>query len=252
MGTDTLIQWTNHTFNPWYGCTQISSACDHCYAKVWGEERFHRVVWNGPPRRSSAGKWREPYRWNRAAQGCRASVFCLSLGDFFDNQVPPDWRADLWRLIGECRQLDWLILTKRPQNIAKMLPDGWPWPHVMLGVTVENQAEAARRLPILTRIPAAGRFVSAEPLLEAINLRPWLGPDRVGWVIVGGESGKQHRLFDPEWASILLHQCREAGAAFFMKQLGGYPDHRSEIADFPAALRVREWPASVRSTSSGS
>ena len=246
MSADTSIEWCDHTWNPWEGCTRVSKGCDICYAAARAA-RFDTVEWDRPPRRTSAGTWKQSYKWNRtaAAAGLRKRVFCLSLGDFFDNQVPEQWRADAWQVINDCRALDWLLLTKRPQNIAKMSPDGWPWPHVWLGASAENQEEAERRIPVLLRIPAEIHFVSAEPLLEQIDLSRWLGPGQIDWVIVGGESDGRgrHRPFNPDWARFLLTQCRNAGAAFFMKQLGSnWPHHGTDPLLFPPDLRIREWP----------
>lgn len=230
MAAQTEISWCDHTFNPWIGCTKVSAACDHCYAETWGH-RFGVEWGNQPRRRTSESNWHGPLKWDRAAKaaGVRRRVFCASLADIFDNQVPVAWRADLWSLIARCPNLDWLLLTKRPQNIAEMLPIAygfelmagrpWPWPNVWLGTTTENQEEADRRIPLLLDTPAAVRFISAEPLLGPIDLSEWLWrfkpcdncpcPDpqasRVGyeeccrepemlssplhWVIVGGESG---------------------------------------------------------------
>ena len=245
MSARTAIAWTDHTHNPWIGCTRISPGCDNCYAAAeWGEGgRFSRVVWGGE--RSRTKKQNDPVKWDRdaAAAGVRRRVFCASLADVFDNQVPEDWRADLWALIARCRNLDWLLLTKRPQNIGKMLPPDWGdgWPHVWLGCTAENQEEADRRLPILLRVPAVVHFASVEPQLEAVDLRQYLAAG-LDWVIVGGESGSGCRPFNPDWARVLRDQCRTADTAFFMKQLGGNRDKRDRITDLPLDLRVREWP----------
>lgn len=122
-----------------------------------------------------------------------------------------------------------------------MLPAGWPWPHVWLGVTAENQIEADRRLPVLLRIPAVVHFTSAEPLLEPVDLRRYLAAS-LDWVIVGGESGAGCRPFDPDWARSLRDQCRETGAAFFMKQMGGHPDKRDHFSQQPQDIGIRAWP----------
>ena len=173
MGENSAIEWCDHTFNPWIGCQAISPACDNCYAAAWVNGRLRGDF--SQRRRTVADNWRKPLRWNRMAQmaGVRHRVFCASLADVFDNQVPEEWRADLWDLIQHTEHLDWLLLTKRPQNIARMLPQpatgwqnpGWPWPNVWLSTTVENQAEADRRIPQLLAVPAARHFLSCEPLL---------------------------------------------------------------------------------------
>lgn len=124
MAEQTGIQWCDHTFNGWVGCTKVSPACDHCYAEALMDHRHHRVEWGGERSLTSDANWRQPLRWNRAAReaGIRRKVFCASLADVFDNQVPEVWRHRLWALIAICPDIDWLLLTKRPQNIVKMLP----------------------------------------------------------------------------------------------------------------------------------
>jgi protein gp37 len=202
-------------------------------------------------------------KWNREAEreGLPRRVFCASLADVFDNQVPAEWRRDLWLLISATPHLDWLLLTKRPQNITKMLPRMasvpglmWPWPNVWLGTTVENQEEADRRIQHLLAVPAARRFLSCEPLLGPVDLRGWLyhfGTERTGgvrprsdlhWVICGGESGPGARPMHPDWARSLRDQCKAAGVAFFMKQMGGVRDKRGNLEEIPEDLRVRQFP----------
>lgn len=187
MAENSKIEWTDHTFNPWIGCTKVSAACDHCYAEAATPTRVMRAAgretWgpHAPRQRTSAANWKKPLQWNKQAQaeGRRFRVFCASLADVFDNHksILPEWRADLWRLIFNTPHLDWLILTKRPQNIAKMLPDAWEaltpgkgWSNVWLGTTVENQTEADRRIPRLLATPAAVRFLSVEPMLGPVDL----------------------------------------------------------------------------------
>jgi protein gp37 len=260
MGENTKIEWADHTFNPWIGCTRVSPACDHCYAEKLATTRLG-VGW-GPHaerRRTAESTWRQPLAWNRRAQreGKRARVFCASLADVFDNHpsILPTWRPALWDLIDATPHLDWLLLTKRPQNIAKMLP--WPWPNLWLGTTVENQAEADRRIPQLLAAPAAKRFLSCEPLLGPVDLSavpypascercdctrhsPRIdaltgsvmhegrceGPEAVDcqldWVIAGGESGPGARPSHPDWFRSLRDQCAAAGVPFFFKQWGDW------------------------------
>jgi protein gp37 len=220
------ISWTDHSFAPWFGCARISPACDHCYAEHWTVGRFHKASWGARAERvrSAASSWQKPQAWNRAAarHGGALFVFCSELSDVFDNKAPDAWRTDLWRLIRATPALVWPVLTKRPQNVRRMLPGDWGdgYPNVWFGISVENQREAARRLPLLCRIPAARRFVSAEPLLEALDLTPWLGA--VDWVIAGCESlpGKRPgRPTDLAAVRSLRNQCQAAGAAFWLKQL---------------------------------
>ena len=252
MAANSKIEWCDHTFNPWLGCTRVSPACDHCYAESWARRTGRPHLWQGERQRTAPANWRQPLLWNRQAarDGTRPRVFCASLADVFDNQVPPAWREDLWRLISETLDLDWLLLTKRPQNIRKMLPTHWnyPWPNVWLGTTVENQAEADRRIPHLLNVPAAVRFLSCEPLLGPVALKPWLSRGDAGlaaidplaaallrgaeaersawvrpaidWIICGGESGPKARPMHPDWARALRDQCATAGVPFFFKQGG--------------------------------
>jgi protein gp37 len=242
---DSKIKWTHHTCNFWYGCTKVSAACDHCYAETMMAIRYKRVEWGGPRRRTGQAIWREPFKWDReaAATGQRFRVFTLSLGDFWDNQVPTEWRTEALDVIRARGNLDWLILSKRPQNIAKMLPADWGangWPHVWLGATVENMVEARRRIPHLLRVPAPHHWLSCEPLLEPLDLTPWLGLGRVDWVVCGGESGTAVRTMDADWARALLAQCRTAGVPFLMKQMSGRS--RSALEAIPDDLDVEEYP----------
>jgi protein gp37 len=247
MAERTQIPWCYHTMNWWIGCTRVSEACENCYAEEQEDHRFHRAQWGDHPRyRTSPSKWREPFAWDRKAReaGEQRRVFTNSLSDFFDNQVPAEWRTEAWENIRRCDHLDWLILTKRPQNIRKMLPPDWGqgWSHVWLGCTVENMVEARRRIPVLLRVPAICHFLSCEPLLAALDLRPWLGPDRINWIICGGESGsKNRRMMDPDWARDLRDQSKVAGVAFFMKQMTCRFPKQGE-ALIPSDLMVRQFP----------
>lgn len=184
MAETSAIEWTDATFNPWVGCTKISPACDHCYAEGWAK-RSGSVEWGGARRRTSAATWRMPIKLNERAraEGRRIRVFCASLADVFDNQVPAEWRADLWELIARTPHLDWLLLTKRIGNAKDMLPvmdstqpgyrpwnEPWPWCNVWIGATIANQAEADRDIPKLLATPAAVRFLSMELLLGPVDL----------------------------------------------------------------------------------
>lgn len=252
MAETTRIEWCDATFNPWTGCQHVSPACDHCYAEAQAKRAPRTFGGWGPHaarKRTSENYWRQPLLWNKRAakEGRRLRVFCASMADVFDNQVPGEWREDLWALIHDTPQLDWLLLTKRPGNIARMLPPAfmlgtapWPWPHVWLGTTVENQAEADRRIPELLRVPARVRFLSCEPLLGAVDLARlywshgvwdslagarWSAmgvetTDKIDWVIAGGESGPHARPSHPDWFRSLRDQCAAAGVAFFFKQWG--------------------------------
>jgi len=250
MAENSKIEWTDHTFNPWIGCTKVSPGCDHCYAETWDarglQQRESRWGPHASRTRTSPANWRKPLAWNRAAEkaGKRARVFCASLADVFDNHasIKLEWRDDLYKLIEATPHLDWLLLTKRPQNVARFVP-GWmtpnSWPaNIWLGTTVENQTEADRRTAHLARIPAQVRFLSCEPLLGRIT--PNL--DGIHWVICGGESGPGARVRDgfEDAARSLRDQCGAAGVAFFMKQMAGA--HKASMPPIPDDLMVRKFP----------
>lgn len=175
---ETKIEWADFTFNPWIGCTKVSPACDHCYAEGWAK-RSGVVKWGAgePRRRTTDANWAKPLAWNRAAKkaGVRRRVFCASLADVFDAEVPNEWRDDLFhKLICATPHLDWLVLTKRPRvawHYFEPYRVKGPPSNVWLGTTVENQAMANLRIPTLLSIPARVHFLSCEPLLSAINLR---------------------------------------------------------------------------------
>lgn len=258
MGKVSKISWTNATFNGWIGCEEVSPACDECYARTLAE-RYGWATWgkDTPRHRTSAAYWRGPLKWNAdaAAKGQRLRVFAFSLADVFEDRRDLDpWRADLYKLIEATPNLDWMLLTKRADAIARLLPPAWldsPRPNVWLGVTAENQRRAEERIPHLLRVPAAVRWISAEPLLTAINFRPWL--DRLDWIIVGGESGAKPRRMDPEWARDILAQCRAFGRFYHFKQKGealarelGCKDKAGkDPTEWPAEFRVQEFPEPV-------
>jgi len=265
MGEHTKIGWCDHTFNPWIGCTKVGPGCDHCYAEALdkrmrygGQEHWGAGV---PRMHTSFATWKEPLRWNaRAMRGERPQrVFCASLADVFDNEVPDAWRNDLWFLIQRCSHLDWLIVTKRIGNVAKMVPEEWVtrgFPaSVRLLITVCNQEEADRDIPKLLALRSRNG-ISYEPALGPVDFARWLSPKGhvnwgdnknpsleerravvaiakaayyqmgsrlVEWVICGGESTQgagKARPFDREWAYNTIRQCKAADVPCFIKQLG--------------------------------
>lgn len=242
MGENSKIEWTHHTFNPWVGCQKVSPGCDHCYAEGWAK-RSGLVEW-GPRadrRRTSPANWRKPLQWAKAAResGERRRVFCASLADWLDNQVPRPWRFDLWALIEATPELDWLLLTKRIENYARLAPwhaDKIPR-NVWLGITAEDHEHYRRRYGVLSSIPANIRFISYEPALGPLRI-DWVPSPRVhkpDWLICGGESGHGARMMDPAWARMVRDHCIELGIAFFMKQMTGK-------AEIPADLQIRQFP----------
>lgn len=267
MGQNSTIEWTDHTFNPWEGCQIVSPGCAHCYAAARDRRLHGGAHWKhgGPRLFHSDAYWREPLKWDRAAavEGVRRRVFCASLADVFEDRadlVAP--RARLFALIRETPHIDWLLLTKRPENAARLWGEahradpvchgiGIPWPHnVWLGTTVEDQQRADERIPHLLAVPAVVRFLSCEPLLGPVDLDRWIGPQLLHWVIAGGESGRGARPMHPAWARSLRDQCTAAGVAFFFKQWGEWvpiwamasdPDCRNvpALKDCPEAKRRR-------------
>jgi len=278
MAERTGISWTDSTFNPWIGCTKVSPGCDHCYAEALMDHRMHRVQWGpqGERSRTSKSNWAQPLRWEReheaffAEHGRRRRVFCASLADVFDNQVPAHWRRDLFDLIEATPRLDWLLLTKRIGNARALYGEAYldsarPWPkHVWLGASIVNQEEADRDIPKLLAVPAARRFLSCEPLLGAISFEGLFArPNRVNdgtnalqeldWVIVGGESGQQARPMHPDWARSLRDQCAATGVAFFFKQWGEWLGQKQDGAynHKPLELNASDLPVRIGKAAAG-
>lgn len=253
MGQDSKIPWCHHTFNPWWGCTKISAGCANCYAERHSN-RFG-TYWgpNAPRRFMSDEHWRQPAKWNRKAMeaGERHRVFCASMSDVFEehhdstiNLSMNAERSRLWRLIEETPHLDWLLLTKRPENLD-LVPLRWqtvsrPPKNVWVGVTAENQEQADMRIPLLLKAKwPAVRFVSYEPALGLVELQapslidgdergyllPFKDTDaflsrtpRIDWVIAGAESGPGARPMNEDWVRAIRAQCEDCETPFFYKQ----------------------------------
>lgn len=228
MAENSKIEWTDHTFNPWIGCTKVSPACDNCYAEALMDARYGRVNWGAGEDRSrtAPSTWKQPRKWNRDAlrDGTRPFVFCASLADVFDNEVDERWRYDLFRLIEETPALVWLLLTKRIGNVHKMTDPSRgcrPLPeNVAIGATMANDEEYRRdrhKLADAKHLGALFTFGSFEPLLGPVLLDE-AAPD---WIIVGGESGSNARPMDLEWARSMRAQAAMLGRVFNFKQVGG-------------------------------
>ena len=269
MSDKTGIEWTDHTFNPWWGCSRVSPACRFCYADR-DAKRYGHEVWrrHGPRRMLSEANWQRPLKWNRDAEraGAPTKVFCASMADVFeDHPDVGEARKRLWDLIEATPWLTWQLLTKRPENVGRMAPwrDNWP-AHVWLGTSVENQRYADERIPVLLESGAATLFLSCEPLLGPVDLGmgtdhsghardhiidswgwdcldcsteeivvSWTVPDgpRISWVIAGGESGPKARLSHPDWFRSLRDQCARARVPFLFKQFGEWSPRYG--ADWP-------------------
>lgn len=220
MGERTGIAWTQKTWNPWHGCTKVSAGCDLCYMfreKIRYGQNPELVV-------RSKTKFRDPLKWSEPSL-----VFTCSWSDWF-HKAADAWRDDAWAIIKATPHLTYQILTKRPGRITRHLPQDWGdgYPNVWLGTSVEN-TEAVFRIAQLRDVPAQIRFVSAEPLIGGYGLRGLL--DGIHWVIDGGESGAGFRPTDLDWFRRHRDDCAEAGVAYFLKQLGGWPNtHADEEA----------------------
>lgn len=301
MGKDTSIQWCHHTFNGHRGCVHKSLGCLHCYAEAMAKRNPKILgVWgaNGTRVVASEATWKEPLKWDKEARlaGERHRVFSASLADVFEDWVGPmvdargnvlhynsaaTWwvpeetlhgpiamnfvRKRLFSLVESTPNLDWLILTKRP-GVAANWWRKHPIPaNLWQGTSVEDQATANERIPILLKIPATVRFLSMEPLIGPVQVglyRATIPKHREHWpternnrfwVIVGGESGGKARPFDIDWARSIRDECEAAGVPFFMKQLGSNPvengkplklkdHHGGDMGEWPQDLRVREFP----------
>jgi protein gp37 len=253
MAENSKIGWTHHTMNFWRGCHKVSEECRHCYIGPI-MKRGGRIPFGGPMRTVD---WSDPARWDRKARGDGEPhrVFTCSMSDFFHPSAD-QWRGEAWEIIRACTNLDWLVLTKRPELAAGRLPPDWGqgYPNVWLGVTCGCR-ESLYRLPHLEQLPAAVKFVSAEPLLEPMDFRPYLG--WLDWIITGCERAAkdQRQVMDLDWVRDIDQQCREAGVAHFFKQAYlvedgkevGVPGEEPEldghvVQEFPEPSRRRALP----------
>ena len=305
MGNETKIEWCDHTFNPWIGCAKVHAGCTHCYAEADQGIRRNRVQWGagGTRSRTSPANWTQPIKWDKQAkmEGVRKRVFCASLADVFEdwtgeiidskgrtlwnnntfgnvslvNQLTMEHlRIQLFELIDRTPNLDWMLLTKRPENIKRMWVGGYR-SNVWLGTSVSNQETANEMVPKLIESENLAKhlFVSAEPLLGEIdwcsipdypfgsepNGRVKFATPRIDQVILGGESGPNARPNKLAWILRSVTQCSVAGVAAFVKQLGA--NHHSvnpesgtlervplsdkkggDMSEWPEPLRVREFP----------
>ena len=210
----TKISWAQESWNPTTGCSKVSEGCRNCYA----EALSLRFGWSKKPWtvRNAAenvilhpDRLRKPYSWKKPSM-----VFVNSMSDLFHELIPDTFVADVFRVMNDCPQHTFQILTKRPERAAEW-PGPWA-PNIWMGTSVEDQAAADLRIPHLLRCGAAVRFLSCEPLLAPVRLAPWIAGLR--WVIVGGESGPGFRPMPHEWARAIRDQCADAGVAFFFKQ----------------------------------
>jgi protein gp37 len=256
--SDSSIEWTDTTWNPTTGCDRVSAGCDNCYAltmarrlKAMGSAKYQR---DGDPVTSGPGfgltvhhdTLDEPFHWRKPRR-----VFVNSMSDLFHRDVPSAFLASVFDVMARTPQHTYQILTKRHGRLQSVMKtavpgEGWPLPNVHLGVSVDNQQWADLRVPALIGVEAAVRFLSCEPLLGPIDLRPWL--HGLDWVIVGGESGPGARRMELDWAQEIVDDCLAADVPVFVKQLGSaHGSHKgSDMAAWPESLRVRQWPRAER------
>lgn len=254
------IAWTDNTFNPWIGCTRISDGCLHCYAESqdhrWGHDR-----WGKGKTRTLTSKaiWDKVLTWNKEARetGIQKKVFCASMADIFDQEVPDEWRHKLFNHINLAPYITWLLLTKRATEQRIWLDENYTGdpPHIWPGVTIESQKNIGR-IYELERMKGAVRWISYEPSLGPLDIPKDV--NNLGWVICGGESGNGARPFNLKWARNLRDQCQERGISFFMKQLGcnwngdtleerdmNWKNKWDRPEDWPADLNVRQFPVGI-------
>lgn len=274
MAENSKIGWTDHTFNPWWGCEKVSEGCLNCYAETFAN-RCHpdKELWKpGSPRLLMKDSyWNQPRKWNTKAekQGIRPFVFCGSMCDICDPQAPDGVIERLFDLIRETPNLFWLLLTKRPERFSKILPLDWGegWDNVMLMTTCENQARVDERIPILLHAPCRYRGISIEPMLGPIDFDVDMGEEvnrvrlncgephcncglpKIDWVIVGGESGPGARPMHPDWVRSIRDQCAETETPFFFKQWGEWAvADQSECGEsvFPEYYKVVPWAEELK------
>lgn len=246
--TKTSIEWTEMTWNPTTGCDKVSPGCDHCYAltmaarlKATGASAYQN---DGDPRTSGPGfaltlheeRLQAPLQWRKPSL-----VFVNSMSDLFHAKVPFEFVRRVWDVMFNTPQHTYQILTKRPDRMARFSERLPLATNVWLGTSVEDQARAGR-LDWLDRTWAVTRFISAEPLLGPLELAGYLAGGRIGWVIVGGESGPGARPMDLDWARSIRDQCQAAGVKYFLKQLGGHPDKRGHDKALLDGRLWREMP----------
>jgi len=230
MSDGSAIEWTDATWNPLRGCTKVSAGCKNCYAETFSE-RFRGVPGHpfeqGFDLRLVPEALDIPRRWRRPRR-----VFVNSMSDLFHERVPLTYVRRVFRVMRDCPQHQFQVLTKRSSRLAKLAPKlDWS-PNIWIGVSVED-ARFLPRVDDLRTVDAALRFLSLEPLLgplDSINL------DGIGWVIVGGESGPRSRPIEPDWVRSIRSQCERAGTPFFFKQWGGTNKKRAG-----RTLDGREW-----------
>ena len=236
MSETTGIEWTEATWNPWMGCTKVSAGCDNCY--MFSEQT--RYGNNPEVVRRSKTKFTDPLKWKEPKV-----IFTCSWSDWFHKDADA-WRDEAWQIIKDTPRHTYQILTKRPGRMFRHLPADWGegYPNVWLGTSVEDSSQVHRAWR-LGDTPARTRFISAEPLiapLTFVNADGQSALERIHWVIVGGESGPKWRPMVENWARQVRDECAVHHVAFFLKQLGGFPDKRGHEKALLHGRRYTEMP----------
>ena len=247
---DTKIEWTDKTWNPVTGCSKVSAGCKFCYAERIFQRPYPGRVFTDL--RIHTERLEQPLHWKNP---CR--IFVNSMSDLFHEGIPADFIVQIFEVMAAAPRHTFQILTKRPERIKAVLfgeeghfylGGGDYYPHIWLGVSMEDQSTADERISSLLSVGWMGvNFASYEPALGPVGFCRWLGKrddllPSIGWVIAGGESGPHARPSEVSWYRSARDECRQAGVPFFMKQLGGHPDKRGKLYDFPKDLRVRKFP----------
>jgi protein gp37 len=237
MATNSRIEWTEMTWNPVTGCTKVSQGCKNCYAErmaarlhAMGTERYR----NGFEVTAHPDLVALPRTWKRGRM-----VFVNSMSDLFHEHVSDDFIKNVFKTMSDCPQHTFQILTKRSERLRSLAVE-LPWSeNIWMGVSVEDE-RVVQRIGDLLATPAKVKFLSCEPLIGPLDKLVLHG---IHWVIVGGESGPRARPMNPSWADSVLRQCRVAGVAFFMKQMGGRQNKGGDLKRIPLRLRVRQYPS---------
>ena len=250
MGKTTGISWCDHTQNSWWGCSKVSPGCKFCYAETLSN-RFGENIWGTDAARRimKEKNWNLPLKWDKEAKkkGVSARCFTASMSDVMeDREDLLEARKRLFKLIKDTPNLDWLVLTKRPENYMKLgfLPEDWGngYPNVWLGTSVENK-DYLWRAEELAKVPAAIRFLSVEPLLGPLSIKPVV--KNMDWIIVGGESGNEARPMDLGWVRSIRDETLNASKLFFFKQKGTVLASNMKCKDKKGG-NPEEWPEDLK------
>lgn len=259
MAQNSNIEWTHHTGNLWWGCAKVHRGCDNCYAETLSKRHGHSIWGTDTTRKATKSVWNDFLKWNALAHAAGEvhRVFVGSMMDVFEKpMLLTDWKGNLRtdpaegypiltdtlrdrffnEIVPACTNLDFLLLTKRPSNINKMIPKAWlftPPPNVMFGTSPVDQDTFNNLVYQLSKVNGR-RFLSIEPQLEMIIPRP----DQIAgidWIIQGGESGPRRRPFSIGWAHYMRDLCQATNTPYFFKQI-------DKVQPVPADLQIRQFP----------